>query len=153
LKSYSFAGTKFAIESDVDLAEPKIQRYLQVVGDHVSIQNDIASFNKEHDHYVQGKTKHMTNFVSVIQELTPKLTTDEAKIKAYELQLQTEKDILAELDNLANDETVTAAEWKYIEACLIMAAGNLFTAVAISRYGGNQARIASEKNWWNCNIL
>lgn len=66
----------------------------------------------------------------------------EAKTMAYAWQLCTENELLQELEELKSRDDMSIGEWRFINACLLMAAGNLFTALVVARYGGEGARIA-----------
>lgn len=41
-----FACYKFPIEPDVDLADPDLATFIRLAGDHLSVVNDIASFDQ-----------------------------------------------------------------------------------------------------------
>ncbi|KAI9816264.1 MAG: hypothetical protein M1827_001865 [Pycnora praestabilis] len=139
---FTWASTKFSIQSNVDANSPKLCRFLRHLGDQISIANDIASYSKEKQQYESGKATHMINIVDVIMRV--KLLRDEVAAKgvAYAFQLEAENDILSELKNMKERDDLDLEEWKFVDACLVAAAGNLFTSVVISRYGGEKARIA-----------
>jgi len=118
-----------------------LHRYLHLVGDHFSIANDIASYDKEHKSFKDGKAKYLINVVAVVQKLFGLPDSDAAKAFSYTLQLQTEQAILEELERMKVADELTIAQWKFVDAALAMAAGNVFTSVVISRYGGEAARI------------
>ena len=78
--------------------------------------------------------------VHVIKKLNR--TDDEAaKSLAYALQLWTENEILKELKAMKHKNDLSPDEWRFVDACLVAAAGNLFTSIVISRYGGEKARL------------
>lgn len=140
---YSYSCLKFSLQSSVDLKAPKLQRYLQLVGDHFSIANDIASYQKEYDNWAHGKAKHLINVVAVVQNLLDLKSSDDAKAVCYAIQLQTEQAILGELERMKQANELSRSEWDYVDAALAMAAGNVFTSVVISQYGGEAARIGN----------
>ena len=111
------------------------------MGDHFSIANDIASYDKEYSNFKNGRGKHLINVVAVVQKLLGLPDLDSAKAASYALQLWTEQAILEELEGMKIKDELTVAQWKFVDVVLAMAAGNVFTSVVISRYGGEAARI------------
>lgn len=111
------------------------------MGDHFSIVNDIASYEKEYENFKNGKAQHLVNIVVVMQEIYQSTSSDDAKTKSYALQLDTEDKIVQELESMKEARSLSLSEWDYVDAVLAMAAGNIFTSVVISRYGGEAARI------------
>ena len=114
---------------------------MRLVGDHFSVANDLASYQKEYDHFTQGKAQCLINVVAVIQRLLNLSNSDDAKIVSYLLQLSIERAIMDELERMKHVGNLSVSEWDYVDATLAMAAGNVFTSVVISRYGGQSARI------------
>jgi hypothetical protein len=51
-----------------------------------------------------------------------------------------------ELKRLEAQEDLDAETWQYLEATYVCAAGNAFSSMTSSRYGGEVARIRSESN-------
>jgi hypothetical protein len=138
--SYSYACAKFSIGSSIDLQNPKLHRYLHLVGDHFSIANDLASFDKEKSNFEDGRAKHLINVVAVVQKLFGLPDSEAAKAISYALQLWTEQAILDELERMKGSNELTIDYWEFVDSVLVMAAGNIFTSVVISRYGGEVAR-------------
>lgn len=138
---YSYACAKFSIRSDINLQDTKLHRYLHLMGDHFSIANDLASYDKEKRSFEVGQTKHLINVVAVVQKLVGLSDSDTAKAISYAIQLETEKAISDELERLKVVDELSNAQWKFVDSVLIMAAGNIFTSVVISRYGGEAARL------------
>ena len=66
----------------------------------------------------------------------------EAKTMAYAWQLCAENELLQELEELKTRDDMSVGDWRFMNACLLMAMGNLFTALVVARYGGEGARIA-----------
>ena len=83
----------------------------------------------------------MINLVHVIMTVD---RVDEvvAKSMAYAWQLCTENEILRELEEMKRLKELSLEDWSFVDACLSAASGNLLTSVVISRYGGENARIA-----------
>ena len=125
----------------MNVKSPKLSLLLLLAGDHLSIVNDLASYDKEYASWENGKAKHIINLVAVVQKLFSLPSSDDAKAMSYALQLWTEQAILQELERMKLVNELTLEEWKYVEGILCMAAGNLFGTTAISRYGGEAARI------------
>ena len=138
--SYLLAMSKFAIRSTVHLENPALHRFLHHLGNSASIQNDLASYEKEKRHFETGRSASMINIVHTITELE-RLSATEAKTMAYAWQLFMENETLRELEELKRRDELSGAEWRFVEACLLMAGGNLLASVVVSRYGGEDARI------------
>lgn len=83
----------------------------------------------------------MINLVHVIMEVEH-MHAVEAKSMAYAWQLSTEDEILRELEGLTGRDELSAEEWRFVDACLLAASGNLLTSIVISRYGGEDTSIA-----------
>lgn len=122
----------------------------------MSITNDLASFDKELAAYESGKTTSVINVVYVIMR-NEKLSAEAAKSMAFAWMLRGEEAAVAELRRFATMEgegkggeegegveggmVLSAEEWAFAEACLVMAAGNVVTSVSMARYGGEGSRI------------
>ena len=104
----------------------------------------------EKQRFESGKAKSLINIVSVIMKLE---RVDEvvAKSMAYAWQLCMENEILKDLEGLRKKRLCNELsseeeeEWRFIDAWLLVAAGNLLTSVVMSRYGGEGARISGDK--------
>ena len=120
------------MRSSVNQDDPKFSRFLRRLGDQISIQNDIASYEKEERDFESGKAAHMINLVRVIMDLN-KIDATLAKSMTYNLQLSAESDVADEIEALER-QNLSLEEWRFIEACLHASSGNLFTSVIISRY-------------------
>ncbi|KEF57258.1 uncharacterized protein A1O9_05175 [Exophiala aquamarina CBS 119918] len=139
---FCYACAKYSLGSDIDISNPKLKKYLHLIGAHVSIANDIGSYEKEYQDFKDGKVKHLINIVAVVGKIN-RTDSDAAKAACYALQLQVEQDIAVELELMERDDELTFVEWDFIDALLAMAAGNIFTSIVISRYGGEAARIGT----------
>ena len=124
----------------MDQHSPNLYRILRLLGDQISIVNDIASYEKEKRRFETGRATSMINLVNVIMKIE-RMGVAEAKSMAYAWQLSTENEILEELGELKRRDGLTDGEWQFLEACLLAASGNLLTSVVIARYGGEDARI------------
>ncbi|KAL8978224.1 MAG: hypothetical protein Q9205_006148, partial [Flavoplaca limonia] len=138
--SFTFACAKFSIRSHADQHHPALRPLLRHIGDHISIVNDIASYDKEKRNFESGKASSVINLVDVIMQ-QERLEAEPAKAMAYAWQLFTEEAIRRDLNRLKESGMMGQEEWRFVDACLGAARGNLFTSVVIKRYGGEGARI------------
>lgn len=133
--------TKFCLDSSVDLNSPRLARYIRLLKDHVSIANDLGSWEKEKKAFKSKKVLYMINVVHVIKDLF-KLPTDHAAVAmAQSLQLQIETEIDLEIERLMTEDTLTGEEWRFIDATLHVMSGNVFVSTVMSRYGGEEFRL------------
>ncbi|KAL6717763.1 hypothetical protein ACLMJK_003848 [Lecanora helva] len=137
---YTWACCKFSIRSSVTIEDPKFRRILHFIGDHISIVNDIASYEKEKKGVDTSAATSMINVVHVIM-IVDRLEAKAAKSVAYAYQLHTENEILEELKSIKKQNQFTEEDWRFVDTCLVAACGNLFAAVVMSRYGGEATRV------------
>ncbi|KAJ3940666.1 uncharacterized protein N0V96_009678 [Colletotrichum fioriniae] len=114
---------------------------LRLVSDHVSLVNDLASFDKELKALEDGKVCYMINAVDVVRRLLGLATYSAAKAVTYSVQLEVEAQMGEELERLAKGRILSSKEEQFVSAALTMTAGNLFYSVVTSRYGGEAAKI------------
>ncbi|KAK1713912.1 isoprenoid synthase domain-containing protein [Colletotrichum lupini] len=138
---YILACVKFSLESDVVIEDPKMTRILRLVSDHVSLVNDLASFDKELKALEDGKVCYMINAVDVVRRLLGLHSYSAAKAVTYSVQLEVEAQMEEELERLAKGRVLSPKEEQFVSAALTMTAGNLFYSVVTSRYGGEAAKI------------
>ena len=139
------------MRSSVDENSPNLHRIVHHIGDQISIVNDLASYEMEMQRFESGKAKSLINIVSVIMKIE-RVEEVVAKSMAYAWQLCMENEIRKDLEELKkkieerkqwNELSVEEEEdWRFIDAWLLVASGNLFTSVVMSRYGGEGARIS-----------
>lgn len=134
------AACKLSIASSVSLTDPLLERITRLVGDHISIVNDLGSFDKELRALTSGKSVVIINLVQVMRSSCG-LDIDDAKAAAFSLQLLNEQAIQIELESLKQNETITADQWRYVDTMISLIAGNVFYTMTTSRYGGEDARI------------
>lgn len=139
---YILACVKFSLASDVWIESPKFTTILRLISDHVSLVNDLASYDKEKRAFDEGKVCYLINAVDVTQRLLSLSSSSEAKRLTYAMQLQVETAIKVEMDRLSASGTLTAEEFEFLDAALVMAAGNVFYSVVSSRYGGEAAKLS-----------
>ncbi len=135
------AAAKYSIKSSVDSSDPRFKRYLSLIGDHLGLVNDLASYDKELRAFEKGEATEMINLVAVMTDLLSLPNSDAAKAATYVYQLQVESWIIEEIEQLAANEKLTDEEWRFIEAVLLAATGNVFWSMISSRYGGEAAKI------------
>ena len=82
----------------------------------------------------------MINVVHVIMGVE-RIDAKAAKSVAYAWQLHTESAIRDELEELRMRHDLGCKDWKFIEACMLATSGSLFSAIVMSRYGGEDARV------------
>ena len=144
------------MRSSVDENSPNLHRIVHHIGDQISIVNDLASYEMEKQRFESGKAKSLINIVSVIMKIE-RVEEAVAKSMAYAWQLCMENEILKDLEELKKKKTEEKKkmqwnelngeeegeeeDWRFIDAWLLVAAGNLLTSVVMSRYGGEGARI------------
>ncbi|KAF7513032.1 hypothetical protein GJ744_011298 [Endocarpon pusillum] len=139
--AFVIAAAKFSIRSSVDSSDPRFTRYLNLIGNHLGLINDLASYEKELRAVKMGETTDMINAVAVIKRLLSLPTERAAKVATYAYQLQLENWIMEELERLADHEDLTDEEWWFLEAVFLTATGNTFFCMVASRYGGEAARL------------
>ena len=140
LLGFVIAAAKFSITSSVSATDPRFERYLSLVGDHVGLVNDLASYDKELRALNSDETDDMINLVAVVKSVTLLEGTDEAKSVVWALQRQMEKQMMEELESL-RAQGLSDEEWWFLEAVASTATGNVMFCMTTSRYGGEAARI------------
>ena len=138
--SFVIATAKFRTKSRVSLIDERFGRYLSLVGDHLGLTNGLASYDKELREFNNGEASDMINLVAVVKSVTSLQDTDDAKSVAWALQLQIEKQMMEELEDL-RDQGLSNEEWWFLEAVTCTAVGNVMFSMTSSRYGGEAARI------------
>lgn len=138
---FVLASVKFSISSSIDLYNPRLAVYLNLVKDHLSIVNDLASFDKEQRAVKSGSAQEIINLVDVVQKLMSLPNDDDAKVMAYMYQLQIEERMHDELERLVSQDGLSGSQWQYLHALFVCCAGNAFYSMISSRYGGEAARI------------
>lgn len=83
----------------------------------------------------------MINVVHVVKSVTSLQGTDDAKAIVWTLQLQIEKQMIEELEDLRKGEGLTNDEWWFLDAVTSTTSGNVMFCMTSSRYGGDAARI------------
>ena len=65
------------------MTDSRFVRYLSLVGDHLGLVNDLASYDKEVRALVDGETEDMINLVDVIKSVTSLRSTEDTKNVAW----------------------------------------------------------------------
>ncbi|KAF6800334.1 hypothetical protein CSOJ01_12220 [Colletotrichum sojae] len=130
-RRYILACVKFSLRFSVCIDDPKLARDLRLVSDHMSLVNDLASYDKEKRAYDSGKVCYLINAVDVVQRLLALTTPAAAKSLAYSMQLQVEAEMKEELGHLVVSRELSTEELEFVDAALVMAAGNVFYFVKI----------------------
>lgn len=103
--------------------------------------NDLGSWAKEKKAYDTGKVIYMINAVDVVKALLCLPTDESAVAMTQAFQLQIEIGMDAEIQRLRAEESLTLEEWRFIDATLHVASGNVFVSTVMSRYGGEEFRL------------
>ena len=135
------AAAKFSLSSSIPTTSPRYTRFLHLLSDHLGLVNDLASYDKELRALECGETDDMINLVQVIKTVTGLQGTDDAKAVAWALQLQIEREMMAEIERLKQDIPIHPEEAAFLDACVSAATGNVMFCMTTSRYGGEAARI------------
>lgn len=119
---------------------PRLATYLQLVGHQISITNDIGSYQKEKEAYESGEVLYLINAVNVTRKLL-NLTSEAAVAMTQALQYQVESQIDEEICSLVEQDTLTAGEWRFVDATISLMTGNLLPSIVMSRYGGEMYKL------------
>lgn len=138
---FVICGVKFSIRSSVRIEDPKLAKITKLAGDHISLTNDLASFEKELRELEQGELRNLVNAVNIIRKLFGLRSWSSAKAFAYAMQCELETQIKGELEHLEAAGALDAEEWRFVRALLTMLAGNVFYSMIASRYGGKDAKL------------
>lgn len=131
----------------MDENSPNLHRIVHHIGDQISIVNDLASYGMEKQRFESGKAKSLINIVAVIMKIE-RVEEVVAKSMAYAWQLCMENEIRKDLEEMKKKarwgelSVEEVEEWRFVDAWLLVAAGNLLTSVVMSRYGGEGARVS-----------
>jgi hypothetical protein len=126
----------------VDIASLRIAQFMSLAADHVCYTNDLGSFDKEKEAYVNGDVLYLINTVDMVQKVFNLPDNDSAKSATLALQLQIERQLVAELSRLCASSDVTDEELEFVEAVVYTMTGNIFGSVVTCRYGGEATRLS-----------
>ena len=163
LSSSVVAAIKYSIKSSLSVppsscdfsssssstTQHRLTPFLNFFANHLSVTNDLFSYDKEIRALNRGQASQMINLVHVIKTLTGLQSTDDAKAVAFALQLQIEREMREEVEKLLVDQSRDCddggkrEEAKFLNAVMQAAAGHVMFCMTTGRYGGEAARIAS----------
>jgi hypothetical protein len=130
------ACTKFSLCSTVDISSPRIAKFLRLFGDHVSIANDLGSFDKEKKAYVENKVHYLVNTVEEVRKTYSLSNDEDAKFVTLAIQMEVEREMASELSRLNANSEVPELEKEFVNALVFVLSGNVMSSVVMSRYGG-----------------
>jgi len=132
---------KFSLGSSIDIASPKLEKFIRLASKHVPVANDLGSWKKEKHHFDTGKVMHLINTVDMIRRVMC-LSDEEAAIsQTYALQLQIECQIDTEVERLMATGALDEEEWQFVNGILTALSGNVLSSSVMSRYGGEATRL------------
>ena len=138
---FVFASIKFSLSSSVDMQQPVIQRFMMWAADHLSMTNDLYSYEKEARAYREGSCPDLINIVSILENLLSLPNEGSALEIAFALILQREQWMSEELKMFEATNCLDSETWDFLNAVWACLAGNTFYSMTCVRYGGENARI------------
>ncbi|KAL8665315.1 MAG: hypothetical protein Q9202_002366 [Teloschistes flavicans] len=141
---FVIAAAKFSVKSAVPLDLPRYSRFLMLFCNHLSLVNDLASYDKEVHAFEQGTVGGMINLVDAVKKATSLQSTEDAKGVVWMLQLQLEKQMMNEFDILQAQGLRDEDRW-FLEAVIAAAVGNVLYSATTSRYGGEAAKLGKSR--------
>ncbi|KAF3482463.1 uncharacterized protein GIQ15_05222 [Arthroderma uncinatum] len=132
--SYVLGTVKFSLNSSVDINSPQLARYLRLVYHHVCIANDLGSWEKEKKAYDTGAAIYLINAVDVVRQQLNLSSFDAAMDMTRGLLFQVECEIDEELERLMREDTLSADEWRFVDATIHTMAGNVLSCITMSRF-------------------
>ncbi|PKY02424.1 terpenoid synthase [Aspergillus campestris IBT 28561] len=138
-----WTSAKFSIGSRVEFYGPKLGNLTRLLGYQMLAMNDIASYDKEKMYWQRGQAKQFetTNGVVILRNLLALPSDEAAKAMAYANQMESERSIDLELQQLMRSGSLTDEDWMLIESMIYSVTGNMMAAITMSRYGGERARL------------
>ena len=138
---FVFACVKFSIASSADLTKPSIQKFMTWAADHLSIVNDLYSYEKEARAFQRGSSPDVINIVAVLQQNLGLPDEESAIEMAYLMILQREQWMRKELERIQSDADTDEEIWEFLRAVWACLGGNAMYSMTCERYGGKKARI------------
>ncbi|KAF5848286.1 hypothetical protein GGP41_005716 [Bipolaris sorokiniana] len=139
--SYIVACTKFSLGSTFDTASPRLTRFIRLYADHMSIANDLASFEREKRAYANGKAQYLLNTVEEVRKMCSLDNDEAAKFATLAIQMEVERKMARELSRLDADGETSKTEREFLSALVFLAGGNVMCSIIMSRYGGKQSAV------------
>ncbi|KAK5995386.1 Terpene cyclase 6-like protein [Cladobotryum mycophilum] len=138
---YILACAAFSSNLSIDYNCPQLARYIRPWRDHLSVANDLGSWDKEKKAYEAGRVLYLINTVDTTKTFLKLRSNDAAVAMAYALQLQFETEMDDEIQRLIAEDCLAAEEWRFIHVSLHALTGNVFGNTVMSRYGGEKTRL------------
>ncbi|KAJ5798035.1 uncharacterized protein N7503_007331 [Penicillium pulvis] len=126
-----------AFAADISLSEAErgiFEKFIGLFADHISLTNDIYSFEKEWNEHV-SKGAYLVNGVDVVRRLH-NIPVSAAKQFICEEILKLEQLLALEIDHLKQDVGLNKAQERFGEALALCLAGHIFYSATNGRYGG-----------------
>ncbi|KAJ5538124.1 hypothetical protein N7494_007603 [Penicillium frequentans] len=126
-----------AFAADISLSEAEkgiFDKFIGFFADHISLTNDIYSFEKEWNEHV-SKGAFLVNAVDVVRRLH-NIPVSAAKQFICEEILKLEQLLAFEIDHLKQDVGLNKAQERFGEALALCLAGHIFYSATNGRYGG-----------------
>jgi hypothetical protein len=140
---WTFAAVKFSLASSVDIQQPAIAHFMKLATEHLSIANDLYSYEKEARAYRTGECPDLINFVTVVQKLLGLPNEASALEMSYALLLQREQWLWEELKRLET-QNLSEETWEFLRGMWANLSGNTFFSMTTVRYGGEKSRIPKQ---------
>ncbi|GAB1211155.1 hypothetical protein ATERTT37_000267 [Aspergillus terreus] len=133
-----------AFASNAHLSEPEMKVFDRLIGlysDHISLTNDLYSFDKEYgDHCRTGAV--LINAVDVVRNVH-RVSRPIAKQLVRESILDMETDFSKEFKRLKVSGELSDRQQRFVEALALCLVGHIFYSATSGRYGGANAALES----------
>ncbi|GES65515.1 terpenoid synthase [Aspergillus terreus] len=133
-----------AFASNAHLSQPEIKVFDRLIGlysDHISLTNDLYSFDKEYgDHCRTGAV--LINAVDVVRKVH-RVSRPIAKQLVRESILDMETDFSKEFKRLKVSGELSDRQQRFLEALVLCLVGHIFYSATSGRYGGANAALES----------
>ena len=139
--SYTVACAKFSLNSTVNTTSPRLARFIRLYADHLSIANDLASFERDKRAYVNRKAHYLLNTAEEVRNMCSLYNDETAKFVTLAIQMEVEREVARELSRLDADGETSGAEREFLSALVFFAGGNVMCSVIISQYGGEGSAV------------
>ncbi|GFF70783.1 hypothetical protein IFM53868_00397 [Aspergillus udagawae] len=131
-----------AFACNVHLSEPEMKVFDKLVGiysDHISLTNDLYSFDKEYSDYCRTGAV-LLNAVDVVRKVH-RVSDSIAKQLVRESILETESEFSEEFKRLKLSGDLSDGQQRFIEALTLCLVGHIFYSATSGRYGGASASV------------
>ncbi|KAL4971997.1 isoprenoid synthase domain-containing protein [Aspergillus desertorum] len=131
-----------AFACNVQLSEPEMEvfdRLISLYSDHISLTNDLYSFDKEYgDHCRTGAV--LINALDVVRKVH-QVSEFIAKQLVRESILKVETEFAEEYKRLSLPEKLSDKQQRFVEALTLCLVGHIFYSATSGRYGGASAAL------------